>query len=86
MSMHNRNMMHAHTIEFAWTNLLAMLKCLVVSDVSRQIFYQLMSQMGTSLDNKKMHFFLVARDLFEIEKLYLKMFNYICFWSNQRKT
>ena len=55
--MHNRNMMHAHTIEFDWTNLLAMLKCLVVSDVSRQIFYQLMSQIGISLDNKKMHFF-----------------------------
>ena len=63
MSMHKRNMMHAHTIEFDWTNLLAMLKCLVVSDVSRQIFYQLMSQMETSLDNKKNAFFSSSKRL-----------------------
>lgn len=41
---------------------------------------------GDQLGQQKNAFFLVARDLFESEKLYLKMFNYICFWSNQRKT
>ena len=41
---------------------------------------------GDQLGQQKNPFFLVARDLFESEKLYLKMFNYICFWSNQRKT
>ena len=41
---------------------------------------------GDQLGQQKNAFFLVARDLFEGEKLYVKMFNYICFWSNQRKT